>query len=402
MPGHEQNNGNGRVQSAFVCGVTRTAGGRRAGRLSAWHPADLGGFVLDALVERAGVDPAAIEDVIFGCVSQVGPQTFNLARTSVMSSSLSDDVPGTTLDRQCGSSLQATSFAAQAVMSGTQDVVIAGGVENMSMVSIGSPVTLGTEAGMPGPFDGVTISERYPGEEFSQFVGAERVGAKYGISREELLDFACDSHTRALAATEAGHFVDEIVPVPVTLEDGTIEMHDRDEGMRAPDRAKMETLQPLVPDGVINAAMASQICDGASAVLIANDRGVAAHDLTPLARIHTMSVVGSDPRMVLEGPIPATRKLLERSGLSISDIDLYEVNEAFGTVPLAWLKALEADYDLLNVNGGAQALGHPLGATGTKLVATIVSELRRRERRFGLLAICEGIGTANATIVEAL
>jgi acetyl-CoA C-acetyltransferase len=402
MTSSSDGNGAGAANSAYVCGVVRTAGGRRGGRLSAWHPADLGGLVLDTLVERTEIDPNAIEDVIFGCVSQIGPQTFNVARTSVMSSSLPDHVPGTTLDRQCGSSLQAAHFAAQAVMSGTQHVVIAGGVENMSMVPILSGMEVAMAAGMPGPFDGSQISERYPGEDFSQFVGAERVGAKYGVTREELLQFAADSHTRALAATDAGRFADEIVGVPITLEDGSREIHDRDEGMRAPDRAKMESLKPLVPDGLITAAMASQICDGASAILIANERGVAANDLTPLARIHTMSVVGSDPTMVLEGPIPATRKLLERAGLSISDIDLYEVNEAFGTVPLAWLKALEADYDHLNVNGGAQALGHPLGATGTKLVATLVSELRRREQKFGLLAICEGLGTANATIIEAL
>jgi acetyl-CoA C-acetyltransferase len=390
------------MNSALICGAVRTPGGRRGGRLSACHPADLGGLVLDALVERSGIDPDAVEDVIFGCVSQLGPQTFNLARTSIMSSCLPDAVPGVTIDRQCGSSQQAAHFAAQAVMSGTQDVVIAGGVESMSMVPILSAMAVAVGAGMSGPFDGAAISERYPGEEFSQFVGAERVGAKYGVTREELLGFAADSHERALAATDAGRFEEEIVGVPVRLDDGSRELHVRDEGMRTPDRAKMESLKPLVPDGLINAAMASQICDGASAILIANERGVGDNDLTPLARIHTMSVVGSDPTMVLEGPIPATRKLLERSGLKMADVGLYEVNEAFGTVPLAWLKAHEADYDRLNVNGGAQSLGHPLGATGTKLMATLTFELRRRGERLGVLAICEGLGTANATIIEAL
>jgi acetyl-CoA C-acetyltransferase/acetyl-CoA acyltransferase len=390
------------MNSALICGAVRTAGGRRDGRLSGWHPADLGGLVLDALVERTGIEGTAVEDVIFGCVSQIGPQTFNVARTSIMSSGLPHTVPGVTLDRQCGSSLQAAHFAAQAVMSGTQDMVIAGGVESMSMVPILSGMTVAVDAGMPGPFDGQAIAKRYPDEDFSQFVGAERVGRKYGVTREELLDFAVSSHERAIAASDGGRFADEIVGVPVTGEDGTTELFDRDEGMRAPNRAKIDSLKELVPGGLLNAAMASQITDGASAVLIANERGVEANGLTPIARIHTMSVVGSDPVMVLEGPIPATQKLLERAQLDIGDIDLYEVNEAFGTIPLAWVKAMGADLDRLNVNGGAQALGHPLGATGTKLIATLVHELRRRGDRFGALAICEGLGTANATIIEAL
>jgi acetyl-CoA C-acetyltransferase len=319
-----------------------------------------------------------------------------------MSSGLPDTVPGVTLDRQCGSSLQALHFAAQAVLSQTQDVVVAGGVESMSKVPILSAITTAVAAGMEGPYDGARIAARYPGEDFSQFVGAERVGQKYGVTREALIDFAASSHERAIAATEAGRFRDEIVGVPVRGEDGAETLFDRDEGMRAPDREKIASLKELVPGGLLNAAMASQISDGASAVVVANERGVAAHGLTPLARVHTMTVVGSDPEMVLEGPIPATQKLLEQAGIGIDDVGLYEVNEAFGTIPLAWMTALGADPARLNVNGGAQALGHPLGATGTKLVTTLVQELRRRGERFGLIAICEGLGTANATLIEAL
>jgi acetyl-CoA C-acetyltransferase/acetyl-CoA acyltransferase len=358
--------------------------------------------VLDEVVRRAGLAATAVDDVIFGCVSQIGPQTFNVARTSIMSSCLPDEVPGVTVDRQCGSSLQALHFAAQAVASGTQDVVIAGGVESMSKVPLLAAMNIPMAAGLEGPFDGRRLAERHPSEDFSQFVGAERVGQKYGVTREALIDFAVASHERAIAATEAGRFRDEIVPVPVTLEDGEEGVFDRDEGMRTPDRDKIASLKELVPGGLLNAAMASQITDGASAVVVANERGMRTHGLNPLARVHSMAVVGSDPRMVLEGPIPATRKLLDRAGIGIGDVGLYEVNEAFGTIPLAWAEALGADPDRLNVNGGAQALGHPLGATGTKLVTTLVQELRRRDERFGLVAICEGLGTANATLIEAL
>lgn len=386
---------------AYICEAARTAGGRRGGRLSEFHPADLGAIAIDAMVERTDIDPEAVDDVIFGCVSQVGPQTFNVARTAILSSRLPESVPGVTIDRQCGSSQQAAQFAAQAIMAGTQDVVIAGGVEVMSAVPILSAMTAGVEAGMASPFDGKEISARYPGEEFSQFVGAERVAEKYGVTREELLDFAEASHVKGLAATDDGRFELEIIPVDVVRDEGAV-VHDRDEGMRAPDRAKMESLPALVPGGVINAAMASQICDGSSAVLMASERAVEQHGLTPLARIHAMDVCGSDPTMVLEGPIPATRRVLDKAGMAIDEIDLYEVNEAFGSVPLAWSKALGADLDKLNVNGGAQALGHPLGATGTKLLGTLVHELRRRGGRYGVLSICEGLGTANAMVVEAL
>jgi acetyl-CoA C-acetyltransferase len=387
----------------YICGAVRTAGGRRGGALSAWHPADLGGQVIDGVLEQAGMDPGGVDDVIFGCVSQIGPQTFNVARTSIMSSSLPDSVPGVTVDRQCGSSQQAAHFAAQAVSSGAQDVVIAGGVESMSMVPILSAMTVAADAGMAGPFEGRAISSRYPGEEFSQFAGAERVGRKYGVTRSELIDFAVASHVRARAATDAGRFKEEIRPLPVRRADGSDGgEHTTDEGIREPDPDKIAGLAPLVDGGLINAAMASQICDGASAILVASQRGADKFGLTPLAAIRGLSVVGSDPVMVLEGPIPATRKLLDRSDLKLDEIDLYEVNEAFGSVPLAWVHALGADTARLNVNGGAQALGHPLGATGTKLITTLVHELRRRASRFGIVAICEGLGTANATLIEAL
>jgi len=388
------------VAEAYIVAAVRTAGGKKNGRLSKVHPADMGGRVIDAVVERIGVAPEKVDDVIFGCVSQIGPQTFNVARTSILSSCLPESVPGVTIDRQCGSSQQAIHFAAQAVMSGTQDLVIAGGVESMSQVPIGSPVMAVKEMG--NPFTG-EISKRYPGETFSQFHGAERMAEKYGVSKAELDQFAYDSHKRGAAATEAGRFKDEIIPVPVTLEDGSQEEHLVDEGIRwEAELEAIKALQPLQEGGHISAANASQITDGASAVMIASEKAVKELGLTPLARIHAMAVVGSDPTMVLEGPIPATEKVLKQAGMTMADIDLYEVNEAFGSVPLAWMKALGADYEKLNVNGGAQALGHPLGATGSKLMGTLVYELKRRGGKYGLLAICEGLGTANATIIEVL
>ena len=388
------------MAEAYIVAAVRTAGGKKNGRLSKTHPADMGGKVIDAVVERTGIPAEKVDDVIFGCVSQIGPQTFNVARTSILSSCLPESVPGVSIDRQCGSSQQAIHFAAQAVMSGTQDVIIAGGVESMSQVPIGSPVTAVKEMG--NPFTGI-ISERYPGESFSQFNGAERMASKYGVSKDELDQFAYDSHKRGMAATEAGRFQEEIIPITVTLEDGSQEEHLVDEGIRwEAELEAIKALNPLVEGGYISAANASQITDGASAVMIVNEKALKEYGLTPLARIHAMSVVGSDPTMVLEGPIPATEKVLAQAGMTIGDIDLYEVNEAFGSVPLAWMKAVGADYDKLNVNGGAQALGHPLGATGTKLMGTLIYELKRRGGKYGLLAICEGLGTANATIVEVL
>lgn len=390
------------MPTAYIVDAVRTAGGRRDGRLSQVHPADLGAVVIDALVSRTGIDPAVVDDVIFGCVSQIGPQTFNLARTAILASSLPIEVPGVTIDRQCGSGQQAIHFAAQAVMSGTQDVVIAGGSENMSMTPIGSPLSVAAKAGLRGPFDGDAISSRYPGVNFNQFDGAEKLAAKYGVTRAALDDFAYQSHVKGAQAYRENRFARELIAMDVKIGEETVR-HERDEGLREnPDLAKMQSLQPLVEGGVITAASSSQICDGAAAVLVVSEQALKQYGLTPLARIHTMAVVGSDPEMVLEGPIPCTRRVLERSGLSLADIGVYEVNEAFGSVPLSWANALGADLSKLNVNGGAQALGHPLGATGAKLMATLVYEMQRRQERYGLLAICEGLGTANATIVENL
>ncbi len=386
---------------AYIVDAVRTAGGRRDGRLSKVHPADLGAKVIDAIIDRTGLAPEVIDDVIFGCVSQIGPQTFNLARTSILASCLPDSVPGVTVDRQCGSGQQAVHFAAQAVMSGNQDIIIAGGAENMSMTPIGSTYSVPKKAGMAGPFDSVVIQERYPGVTFSQFEGAEKVAKKYGVTREELDLFAYQSHIKGGEAYQEGRFDNELIPVEVEIEGQSI-THDRDEGLREPVLEKIQSLEPLLEGGVITAASSSQICDGSAAVLIVSEKALKEHNLTPLARIHDMAVCGSDPQMVLEGPIPCTEKIFKQSGLSISDMTCYEVNEAFGSVPLAWAKALDADLNLLNVNGGAQALGHPLGATGAKLIATLTHELRRRGGKYGLLAICEGLGTANATIIENL
>ncbi len=388
------------MSDAYIIGAVRCAGGRKNGRLSKVHPIDLGAKVVDALVEKTGVEVDAIDDLIWGCVSQVGAQSGNLGRNVCLSSVLGEKVPGTTVDRQCGSGQQAIHFAAQAVMSGTQDIVIAGGAESMSQVPIGASIIDGAKAGHGTPY-GEAIMQRYPGVQFNQFAGAEMLVKKYELTSEELNQFAYDSHVKARRAVEEGRFEDEIVPIEVALEDGSREMHIRDEGIRMDATlGAIAGLQPLSEDGVLTAANASQICDGAAAVMIANADTCKRLGLKPLARIVAMSVIGSDPVIMLEGPIPATRKVLERAGLGMGDIDLFEVNEAFGSVPLAWAKAMNADLNKLNVNGGAQALGHPLGGTGAKLMTTLVHELHRSGKRYGLLAICEGGGTANGTIVE--
>ena len=388
------------MTDAYIVAAQRSAGGRKNGRLSKIHPIDLGAMVVDALVEKSGVAIEEIDDLIFGCVSQVGAQSSNIARNVCLASVLGEAVPGTTVDRQCGSGQQALHFAAQAVLSGTQDVVIAGGVESMSQVPIGANIVDGYKADHGLPY-GSRITERYPGVQFNQFAGAEMLAKKYELTSEELNQFALDSHLKAKQAVEEGRFADEIVPIEVELEDGSREMHVQDEGIRMD--ATLDAiagLQPLQEDGVLTAANASQICDGAAAVMVVNGQPCKRLGLKPLARIVALSVVGSDPVIMLEGPIPATRKVLENAGLGLDDIDLFEVNEAFGSVPLAWAKALGADLGKLNVNGGAQALGHPLGGTGAKLMATLVHELHRSDKRYGLLAICEGGGTANGTIVE--
>ena len=390
------------MADAFIVGALRTATGRNRGRLSKIHPVDLGAMLVDGLLEQVGVDPQAVDDLVFGCVSQYGAQTGNVARNVALASRLGESVPGVSVDRQCGSAQQAIHFGAQAVMSGTQDLVIAGGVESMSRVPMFSAVQDAQEKGRGDPKSD-RLEERYPGVEFSQFMGAETLAKKYEITREALDAFGYESHMKAAAATESGRFREEILPIELVGEDGRAIVHDSDEGIRPNASLEaMSTLEPLAPGGVITAGTASQISDGAAAVLLANAEAVKRHGLKPRARIHTLAVVGSDPVIMLEGPIPATRKALERAGLTIDDIDLYEVNEAFGSVPLAWAKAVGADPAKLNVNGGAQANGHPLGCTGAKLMTTLLHELERRKGRYGLLAICEGGGTANATIIERL
>lgn len=390
------------MADAYIVGAVRTATGRKKGRLCEIHPVDMGAIVIDELVDRTGIPTNAVDDVIFGVVMQIGSQAGNLGRNVSMSSKLDLEVPGTTVDRQCGSSLQAIQFGAQAVMSGTQDVIISGGVEAMSTVEIGSNIKDGLANGRGVP-KGERLEAQYPGIQFSQFDGAELLAEKYNISRDDLDSFGLLSHQRAAEATENGYFKQEIVPLNIKLQDGSTDIHDVDEGIRSGATLEaMQSLNVLREGGVITAGTASQISDGAAAIMIANEGAVKKYDLPVRAKIHSLAVVGSDPVIMLEGPIPATQKVLEKAGLSIDDIDLYEVNEAFGSVPLAWAKALNADLDKLNVNGGAQALGHPLGGTGAKLMTTIVHELERRDARYGLIAICEGGGTANAMIVERM
>lgn len=390
------------MPNAYIVGAARTATGRKKGRLSRIHPIDLGAMVVDGLLERTGAPVDQVDDVIWGVVCQIGAQASNCGRNVSMSSRLALEVPGTTVDRQCGSSLQAIQFGAQAVMSGTQDLVICGGVEAMSTVEIGSNVRDGLANGRGKP-KGARLEERYPGIQFSQFDGAELLAAKYGISRDELDEFGFRSHRLAAQATNQGFFRDEIVPVEILTESGQKELHTVDEGIRFNATLDaMRGLNPLREGGLITAGTSSQISDGAAAVMVANEAAVRRYGLQVRAKIHSLAVVGSDPVIMLEGPIPATRKVLARAGLGIDDIDLFEVNEAFGSVPLAWAKALNADHDRLNVNGGAQALGHPLGGTGAKLMTTLVHELERRQGRYGLVAICEGGGTANAMIIERM
>ena len=390
------------MPDAYIAAAARTAGGKRGGRLAGWHPADLGAAVLDALVARSGVDPAAIEDVIVGCVMQAGEQAFNVARNMVLASSLPESVPATSVDRQCGSSQQALQFAAQAIMSGTQDLVIAAGVESMTRVPMGMTVALPAKNGM-GHYKSPRIEDRYPGIEFSQFTGAEMMAKKYGFSREDLDAYSLESHRKAAAAAQAGAFDDEIVALEVALPDGTADVHRIDEGIRFDaSLAAMAAVKQLHDGGVITAANASQICDGASGVLVASERALKVHGLVPLARIAHLSVMGHDPVIMLEAPIPATQRALQRSGMRIDDVDLFEVNEAFAPVPLAWLDVTGADPRRLNVHGGAIALGHPLGASGTKLMTTLLYALRRHRKTYGLQTMCEGGGLANVTIVENL
>jgi acetyl-CoA C-acetyltransferase len=379
------------MAEAYIAGAVRTAIGRRNGSLAGVHPVDLGAHALRGLIDRTGVDPAAVDDVIMGCVSQIGPQTFDIARNAWLSAGLPESVPGVTIDRQCGSSQQAVHFAAQGVMSGTQDLVVAAGVESMSVVPMGSTLTLGMEAGMPGPF-GTGWRKRYGDQEITQFRGAQLMCEQWGIKRSQLEEFALESHRRAVRAIDEGRFDREIIPL-----DG----FRQDEGPRRDTSLeKMAGLAPLREGWELTAAVASQISDGAGALLIASEAALERHGLTPLARIHTLTVVGSDPVLMLTAPIEATRKALAKSALTVSDIDVFEVNEAFAPVLLAWSQDTGAALERTNPNGGAIALGHPLGATGSILMTKLVYELQRTGGRYGLQTMCEGGGQANATIIE--
>jgi acetyl-CoA C-acetyltransferase len=390
------------MPEAYIVAAARTAGGRKGGRLAGWHPADLAASVLDALVERSGADPAEIDDVIMGCVMQAGEQSNNVARNAIMASKLPESVPGTSIDRQCGSSQQALHFAAQAVMSGTMDIVIAAGVESMTRVPMGLASSLPAKNGF-GHYKSPAIERRYPNIQFSQFTGAEMMAQKYGLSKDELDDYAYQSHQRAIAATQGGRFKDEIIPLTITRADGSTDTHAIDEGIRFDaSREGIRGVKLIAEGGRLTAASASQICDGASGVMVVSERGLKSLGIKPMARVHHMTMMGGDPVIMLEAPLPATERALKKAGMSIDDIDLYEVNEAFASVPTAWLKTLHADPAKLNVNGGAIALGHPLGGSGTKLMTTLLHALKQHGKRYGLQTMCEGGGMANVTIVERL
>ncbi len=386
------------MTEAFIVQAVRTAGGKRNGALAGVHPADLGATVLDALIERSGLDPALIEDVIVGCVTQAGEQSFAFGRNMVLSSCLPESVPAVTVDRQCGSSQQAMHFAFQAVMSGAQDIVIAAGAESMTRVPMGSNFRLHAKAGIgDGPWSR-RILERYGVEEFNQFVSAQRIADKYGLSREAMDEFALLSHQKAAQAIQSGAFKQEIVPVQ--CENG---LFDQDEGVRFDASLEaMSKVRSILEGGSVTAANASQMTDGAAGILIASEDAVRRFNLAPIARVCNLTVTAGDPVLMLEEPIPATRKALARAKLNLDDIDLFEINEAFASIPMAWLSALGVDPAKLNVHGGAIALGHPLGATGAKLMTTLVHTLASRGLRYGLQAMCEGGGTANVTIVERL
>jgi acetyl-CoA C-acetyltransferase len=380
------------MSDAYIVAAARTPVGRRLGQLSEVHPVDLAAQLLIAIFERSQIDPALVDDVIFGCVNPVGAQASNPARNAWLAAGLPFATPGTTLDRQCGSSQQAVQFAAQAVMSGTQDLVLAGGVEVMSKVPMGATKRFGEGIDYGSPWDAELWVEKYGAQALTQYAGAGLIADNWNISREQMEEFALTSHRRAAAAVDAGLFDEEIVPIG----DAT-----RDEGPRADTSLeKMAGLAPLDEGGKLTAAVSSQISDGASGVLVANEKAIREYGLTPLAKIRAMTVVGSDPVMMLTGPIPATERVLARAGLSLEDIGRYEVNEAFASVVLAWLAETGADPEKTNVNGGAIALGHPLGATGTRLMTSLIHEMRRTQTQFGLQTMCEGGGMANATVLE--
>jgi acetyl-CoA C-acetyltransferase len=383
------------MPEAYIVDAVRSPVGRRGGGLAAIHSADLGAHALSALVERTGIDPEAVDDVVFGCVDAIGPQAGDIARTAWLAAGLPEGVPGTTVDRQCGSSQQAIHFAAQGVMSGTQDLVVAGGVQNMSAIPISAAMTTGQEFGFSDPFSGSTgWQARYGDQEISQFRSAQMIAEKWDISREQMEEFALESHRRAIAAIDGGYFEGEIAPLAgVEVDEGP---------RREANVEKMRSLPPLTEGGSVTAAVASQISDASAALLIASEAAVKEHGLTPRARIHHLSVRGDDPVFMLTAPIPATRWALDKTGLTLDEIDLVEINEAFASVVLAWEKELGADPAKVNVNGGAIALGHPLGATGARLMTTMLAELERRGGRYGLQTMCEGGGQANVTIIERL
>jgi acetyl-CoA C-acetyltransferase len=384
-------------REAVIVDAVRTPIGRgKAGKgaLHPVHPVDLLAHSLRALVERTGIDPDRIDDVIGGCVDQVGEQAMNTTRYAVLAAGLPESVPATTVDRQCGSSQQAVHFAAQGVMSGTQDLVVAGGVQNMSMIPISSAMTVAEQFGFTDPFSTSTgWVDRYGTQEVSQFRGAELIAEKWAISRDDMEQFAVQSHERAIRAQAEGRFEHEIVPFGEAT---------RDEGPREPNWEKIRSLKPLIDGGRITAAVSSQISDASAAMLIASEDAVKTHGLKPRARIHHLSVRGADPIFMLSAPIPATAYALERSGMSLDQMDLVEINEAFASVVLAWQQETGADLDKVNVNGGAIALGHPLGATGVRLMTTLLNELERTGGRFGMQTMCEGGGQANVTIIERL
>jgi acetyl-CoA C-acetyltransferase len=383
------------MAEAFIIDTIRTPVGKRGGGLSQEHPADLGAHVLSALVERNAIDPQTIEDVIFGCVDAIGPQAGNIGRTCWLVAGLPEEVPGTTVDRQCGSSQQALHFAAQAVMSGTNDVVIAGGVQNMSLIPIAAAMLVGEQFDFADPFSrSKGWVKRYGTQEVSQFRSAEMIAEKWNISREDMERFSLESHQRAIQAIDEGRFKDEILPYgEVTVDEGP---------RRGTSLEKMAKLQTLEEGGRLTAAVSSQISDAAAAMLVVSERAVKQYGLKPRARVHHISVRGADPVWMLTAPIPATAYALERTGLTLDDIDLVEINEAFAPVVLAWQKDTGADMNKVNVNGGAIALGHPLGATGARLMTTLLHELERTGGRYGLQTMCEGGGTANVTIIERL
>jgi acetyl-CoA C-acetyltransferase len=387
---------------AYIVAAARTAGGKRNGKVSGWHPADLAGSVLDDLVARAGCDPGLVEDVIMGCVIQAGEQSSNVARGAVLASSLPERIPGVSVDRQCGSSQQALHFAASTVMSGVMDCVIAAGVESMTRAPMGLSSEVLAKNGY-GRAKSPRQEAKYPDIVFSQFTGAEMMAVKHGFSKDEMDEFGYQSQRKAIAATKAGRFEKEITPIDVVGPDGRRERHTVDEGIRFDVTLDgVKGVRLIKEGGRITAATASQICDGASGVMIVNERGLKALGVQPLARIHAMTMSAGDPVIMLEEPLFATDKALKRAGMKIDDIDLYEVNEAFAPVPMAWLKHVGADPSRLNVHGGAIALGHPLGASGTKLMTTLIHALHAHGKRYGLQTMCEGGGMANVTIVERL